>query len=110
MSWLLKGNSHTDPDEHFVGTKDEQPLVIRTNEVEAARVDINGNVGIGTTTPQNSLHVGDGTTSITPNRVNVVVASTQVNAGVASRRKTASTCSCRRREPAASSARRLRIR
>ena len=83
MSWLLKGNSHTDPDEHFVGTKDEQPLVIRTNEVEAARVDINGRVGIGTTTPQNSLHVGNGTTSITPNRVNVVVASTQVNAGVA---------------------------
>ena len=83
MSWLLKGNAHTDPDEHFVGTKDEQPLVIRTNEVEAARVAVNGNVGIGTTTPQNKLHVGDGTSAITANRVNVVVASKQVDAGVA---------------------------
>ena len=83
MSWLLKGNSHTDPDEHFVGTKDEQPLVIRTNEVEAARVDVKGRVGVGTTSPQNLLHVGNGTTAVTPNRVNVVVASGQVDAGVA---------------------------
>jgi hypothetical protein len=83
MSWLLKGNAHTDPNEHFVGTKDEQPLVLRTNEVEAVRVDVKGNVGVGTATPQNKLHVGDGTSAITPNRVNVVVASKMVDAGVA---------------------------
>jgi hypothetical protein len=83
MSWLIKGNSHTDPDEHFLGTKDEQPLVIRTNEVEAARVDVNGHVGVGTTTPQNRLHVGAGTTTIASSRVNVVVAGGTGDAGVA---------------------------
>jgi hypothetical protein len=83
MSWLLKGNSHTDPAEHFVGTKDDQPLVIRTNEVEAARVDVKGNLGVGTTTPQNKLHVGPGSSAIAAGRVNAVVASDTVDGGVA---------------------------
>jgi hypothetical protein len=42
------------------------------------------NVGIGTTSnPQNRLHVGPGTSSIVPSRVNAVVASNAPDAGIA---------------------------
>jgi hypothetical protein len=41
------------------------------------------NVGIGTKSPQNRLHVGSGSTSIAPSRVDAVVASTKPDAGIA---------------------------
>ncbi|HUW14713.1 MAG TPA: hypothetical protein VM537_33645 [Anaerolineae bacterium] len=49
--WSLSGNAGTTPGAHFLGTTDAQPLVIRTNGVEAMRVDAGGHVGIGTTSP-----------------------------------------------------------
>ncbi len=42
-----------------------------------------GNVGIGTSNPQNLLHVGPGTSTIGGSRVNEVVASTTTDAGIA---------------------------
>jgi hypothetical protein len=41
-----------------VGTTDNQPLVIKTNGGEALRVTPDGHVGIGTSQPATSLHVG----------------------------------------------------
>lgn len=42
-----------------------------------------GNIGIGTTNPQNTLHVGPGSSSILASRVNAVIASNRSDAGIA---------------------------
>ena len=55
--WSTTGNSNTDPSQNFVGTKDNQSLVFRTNNAEVMRLLTNGNIGIGTTTPTNKLHI-----------------------------------------------------
>lgn len=55
--WDLTGNAGTNPATNFIGTSDAQPLVIRTSNVEQLRVTAAGDVGIGTTTPAQSLHV-----------------------------------------------------
>lgn len=48
-AWQLSGNAGTAGGTEFLGTTDNQPLVIKTNNNEALRIDTNGNVGIGTT-------------------------------------------------------------
>jgi hypothetical protein len=55
--WSTTGNSNTDPTSNFVGTKDNQSLVFRTNNAEVMRMLTSGNIGIGTTTPTNKLHI-----------------------------------------------------
>lgn len=45
-SWLLGGNSGTNPATQFLGTSDNQDLVFRTNNLERSRFDINGNLGV----------------------------------------------------------------
>ena len=47
MAWELIGNTGANPAINFLGTKDPQPLVIKTNGAESLRVDTNGNVGSG---------------------------------------------------------------
>jgi hypothetical protein len=37
MSWDVTGNSGTDPSVNFLGTTDEQPLVVKTNGQEVLR-------------------------------------------------------------------------
>jgi hypothetical protein len=56
-AWSLTGNSGTNPSTNFLGTSDAQPLVIRTSNTERMRVDAGGNIGIGTASPSNRLHV-----------------------------------------------------
>ena len=57
MSWDLTGNASTNESVNFVGTTDPHALVIRTNGQEAMRVDVNGNVGIGTNNPNSRLEI-----------------------------------------------------
>lgn len=66
--WLLTGNAGTTPANNYIGTFDKQPLAIRTDNVERLRVDTNGNIGIGTTTPISKLHI---TGSNSPFRINM---------------------------------------
>jgi hypothetical protein len=55
--WQLTGNTVTNPAADFLGTTDAQPLVLRTNNVEQARLDTAGNLGLGTTSPAERLTV-----------------------------------------------------
>ncbi|HSU29532.1 MAG TPA: hypothetical protein VLJ68_14190 [Chitinophagaceae bacterium] len=62
-NWSLTGNSGTDPSLNFLGTLDGKPLVMKTNNAEAMRIDASGNVGIGTNNPTAKLNV-DGTVKL----------------------------------------------
>jgi hypothetical protein len=57
MPWDLTGNTAIMPTTNFLGTKDNQPLAIRTNNAERMRVTPTGDVGIGTTNPASKLEV-----------------------------------------------------
>lgn len=57
--WNTNGNTGTTPAANFVGTTDNQPLSLRTNNTEKVRVTAAGNVGIGTTNPGAKLQVSD---------------------------------------------------
>jgi hypothetical protein len=59
-AWALTGNDGTNPAVNFLGTRDAQPLVIRTDNTERVRITAAGDVGIGTSTPGARLHVEDG--------------------------------------------------
>jgi len=49
--WSLTGNTGTNPTINFLGTQDNQPLVLITAGVEQIRVSTDGCLGIGTTAP-----------------------------------------------------------
>jgi hypothetical protein len=55
--WNLTGNSGTISTTNFLGTTDNQPLALRTNNTEQARLDTAGNLGLGTTNPTERLTV-----------------------------------------------------
>lgn len=58
MPWELTGNSGTNPTNNFLGTTDQQPLVISANNTERVRVMPDGQMGIGTTNPISRLQIG----------------------------------------------------
>jgi hypothetical protein len=57
MPWDLMGNSGTNPETNFLGTRDNQGLAIKTSAVDRVRIRANGFVGIGTTSPGTKLHI-----------------------------------------------------
>ncbi len=57
--WGLTGNSGTDSTVNFIGTSDNSPVVVKTNNTERLRVTRTGNVGIGGA-PSQKLEVKDG--------------------------------------------------
>ena len=55
--WSLKGNTGTNPAIDFIGTTDNQPLKIRTNNNNIAQFDVNGRFGIGSDAPLSTVHI-----------------------------------------------------
>lgn len=59
--WSLTGNAGTNPATNFIGTTDTRDLAFRTGGVGSAfermRILSTGNVGIGTNSPNSTLHI-----------------------------------------------------
>jgi len=53
--WTLTGNAGTNSATNFIGTSDNQPLVIKTNGTQRALIDTNGNLGVGTAQPRSQV-------------------------------------------------------
>jgi C1q domain len=56
-AWSLTGNSGTSYTTNFLGTTDNKSLRIKTNNTARMIIDSLGNVGMGTASPTNALHV-----------------------------------------------------
>lgn len=51
QNWGVNGNSGTNTTTNFIGTKDNQSLVIRTDNTERVKIDNTGNIGLGGVNP-----------------------------------------------------------
>jgi hypothetical protein len=65
MPWNLNGNSGTDPANDYLGTRDNQPLAVRTNGSERLRITTDGKIGVGTTQPRVRVEIDQGGTNDT---------------------------------------------
>ncbi len=70
QSWLLNGNAGTNSATDFIGTSDNNPLKIKTNNQVRMLIKSNGFVGIGTQTPASRLHVNGDITATGGNSTN----------------------------------------
>jgi len=57
QSWSLTGNSGTNPLTNFLGTKDNKPLLFKTNKAERMRISPTGLVGIGNSPTHAQLEI-----------------------------------------------------
>ncbi|MBK8053559.1 MAG: tail fiber domain-containing protein [Saprospiraceae bacterium] len=62
--WKLKGNSGIDST-CFIGTTDNKPLILKSNNIEIARADTNGNLYVGNINVKQSYSVIPGVLSYT---------------------------------------------
>lgn len=58
--WSLTGNAGTNPATHFLGTTDDQPLILKTNNREQLRIDSSGRVSLSNTHPAHQLSISGG--------------------------------------------------
>jgi hypothetical protein len=56
-AWKNTGNAGTDADVNFLGTSDNQPLVLKANNNEGLRIATDGKVGINTDNPETALDI-----------------------------------------------------
>jgi hypothetical protein len=56
-AWKIGGNTGTDAAVNYLGTSDNQPLILKANNNEGLRISTGGNVGINTDNPGTSLDV-----------------------------------------------------
>ena len=71
--WKSFGNDDIDETEHFLGTTNDNDIVIKTNNAEKARITSEGNVGIGTDTPTGILHVDGGSAEGTADGTDITI-------------------------------------
>jgi hypothetical protein len=77
MPWDLTGNSGTNPATNFLGTRDDQPLVIRTNGTEALRITGTGAVDVA----GDLRSIGGSLQALNPNNQGAIVALSWRNDG-----------------------------
>lgn len=77
-TWNLTGNSFQNglPSFYFLGTTNDFPLVFKTNNSTRMYIGTTGNVGIGTSLPQQMLHVVGGNVLISKTSTNRAPGST----------------------------------
>ena len=63
--WNITGNSGLSATTNFLGTTDNVDMAFRANNVERLRIETDGDIGIGTTTPLAHLHIMDSTDDAT---------------------------------------------
>ncbi|CAH0250075.1 hypothetical protein [Chryseobacterium sp. Bi04] len=63
--WNITGNSGTNPSTNFIGTIDNQSLVIKTNNKDALHINATGKIGIGTSAPLETLSIHNGSIRLT---------------------------------------------
>lgn len=57
IGWDLDGNAGTDPNVNFLGTTDNKPLIIRTNNQFKATITESGRFGLGVQNPDRHFHI-----------------------------------------------------
>ncbi|CAI8831638.1 hypothetical protein [Chryseobacterium sp. IT-36CA2] len=60
QSWNITGNSGTNASNNFIGTTDNQPFVLKSNNIEGLQIKPNGNIGINFDSPQSRLTIYEG--------------------------------------------------
>ncbi len=82
QTWALAGTMPgTGSGESYLGTADEEDLVIATNATERIRVDTDGDVGIGTNAPNVSLDVDGGFAIRPPEEITITQDNVTVDPG-----------------------------
>jgi hypothetical protein len=84
QSWVLTGNSGTNSNTDFIGTRDLSPLVFRTNNVQSGRLDpflrnyfFGQNAGIANTTGQNNVAYGQNALRLNTTKSGLVAIGTE---------------------------------